>query len=733
MLSFFSKHSRVMMSGVMICVVFTMLFFGVGGKNLPQKAEVKDVVYQIGEKQIKRRVFKKQIDSMKTYLSYDLGYGFNDVLERQNIFSDGFFVELISSALGKKLVYEHYDLLKDDFATQMKKHRRQRMYKHPSGKVSLEGQLKIYAKDFHASIKKVDDKKREIDVSLLVDMIDMVRHQIDFTPHDMRLLMKICLRDYHNLEDPMLERKNMAIFQARNNEDLFGSAFMELFAQVVLEGAAFAKDHGFSVSYEEAEGVVLRKAKDLIDDKFQAIENEKQYDEVLSRFEYSLGLSRKDLVKAAQAVMTFEKMLKNNDNSLLIDQMALSKLFGSKVETLIVDKVEENRNLAVTSVQDALELNAYLTSIGEQDEFLMVPKKTYDESVILKKAPNLFTKNYVLKMASRSKLQVGNDIALKKLWKFQTGDGWDVIAEKFSLEKNLSKDERFYVLQSLSKAKQKDVDAFSRHAYVDSQMDLVKEALKKQDLSKVTFYYNENVKSNHFPEGFDETKLMEEVDKLNKGEELSFYSQDDKLFFRVMLLKKPEKASFTSFAQAKENGFLAKMVEDEVMAAAKDVEMDEELREKLLFRMLEGKAGKKVAAQIQKCEKNKKVYGIHQFQRLGFYKEGKVKLATDEHLKQFNLDVSKIVITRNGKESKYARDSFFKLKIGDTSKAEFSDAIPFYITLKEKKIDQGKLKKLSEKLREEMCKEARKKVYDSLAMHITENGMLEHSRFKGRL
>jgi len=728
MISFFAKHARAFMSGIMICVVVTMLFYGMGSKTVPQGRELQDQVFVAGKGEVKREVKKRQIDAMKAYLKFDLGYGFSKVLERQNIFANGFFIRLLDSSFGRGLADEYFSKVEGDFAKQVKKHRRQRLYRHDSGATPTEDVMKKYAPDYYESYAKVADKKRVIDASLLQDMISLMAHQQEFTPRNLQMLTTIYMQDILHLDDPAIERRNFAMFQARDNEDVFGNAFMELFAQAIIEGAAFAKEKGFNVSYEEAQGVVYRRARDVLAAQYYDLEDE-HFDKVFKNLEGCMGLSKKEIVKAAQAIMVFEKMFTCSDNALVYDRFAFPKLFGDKVVLLDASVVEESRAMVVTSVKEALELDLYLSSIGEASEFLQVPEKCFEMEKIQKETPILFTESYVLKVARRTLEDIGKEYSIKKVWSYQTSDeGWKALCEKFSFAEDLSKDERFDLLQTQEAGKKLAVDKFSREKMAASDIALIEKTLEKQPLTKGVLQYNSKVSTKNFGLDFDEAKLIEKLNALEEGEEISCYTQDQKQFFRFVLVKKSEGPKLSTFAQAKKAGILTQMIEDSLEAQARG-EISESMRGKLYYRMLQGRAGKAVAEEIKKCEEEKKLYEDHMMKRLNAAKSGKVFHSDDSHLSIFNLVQSRHTIDKKGQDKDLAKDSFFKLAVGDVSNIEYNKGIPFFITVKKRKINEGNLKTMRKRLTQEMEKEARKNVYQALLSHFVSNEMLISERF----
>lgn len=727
MFSFLARHSRWMMAGIMGCVVISMFFYGTNSNRAPERPQNPDIFYKVGSKSVRRKLSKRQIESMKTFLSYDLGYGFNEVLNRQNIFADGFFLELVSSSLGKALAKKHFDLLKGDFSAKLEKNKRYKLYRHPSGKLNLEDKLEAFSPEIYEGYRKLIEKKSEVTPELLCVALDLANAQRAFTPKDMKTIVRVFMREPSVGHDQAVERKNFALFQAQNNEDLFGGAFMELFAQVMIEGGAFAKEQGFGVSYEEAEGIIMRRARDLIETKFSNIEAKDELVKLVDRYERELGLQRKDLVKAAQSVLSFQRLIKNVDNALLVDKMGLSKMFEDKVETLVVDVVKESSARDVSTVDDALELDLYLASVGDQETFLAVPEKAYCEQDLQEKAPMLFSENTVVKYAAVSKSELSKSVPIKKVWDFETSDaGWALVSEKFSLKSDQSSDARFKVLRALPEEKQKAIDSYAKEQLVSMDLSFVSKALEKKDLEKFTIHYNKEFPIRAFGKGIELAQLMSDLENVKEGEGLDFYTQDNEHYFKFVVVKKSEGKTRLSFKAAKESGFLAHMVEQKVKEAFGKEEISKKDKEKFLS----NRAGKDVLDTLLEREKKQQYYDDHQKERLSLIKEGKLALSDDSILSEFNWEVLPEKVARTSNRRRYAKEEFFKMKEGEQSDLHYANGRLFYIVLKERKVNKANLKTFSKKVKEELVKEARKGLFDQLYAHIVGNELIELSRFE---
>ncbi len=731
--AFFFRNHRAFLAVILFVVAVSMLFYGASGKDIAQGVLRDEVVYRVGEKGHQKVVTKRQIEAMKTYLSYDMGYFFNDSLDRQNIFADGFFLELISSSFGKKLLQKTFSLVEGDFGKRVKLHRKHRMYRHPSGKFKLEDVMQRYARNLYEGYKKVQDPQREVSVSLMIDLIELAALQKDFKPSDMQKLALLSVRDKKLGHDPVIDQMNFALFHTKSNAEMFGAAFMELMAQAVLEGARFAGDHGYSTLYEEAEGVIMRRALSNLTKKYPMIEKKEELERLKDRYEAGLGISRKDLVEAAMSVITFQKMMKDVDNTVILDSMACEKLFSDKVDTLLVAKVQDSPNMSIAGVQDALELQCYLECIGKCQGFLQVPKSCYEREAILERASDLITSEYVLKLAGCTREQMLSSMSQKSVWGFQTSDkGWGLLCEKFSFDKGMEKKGRFTYLQALDAKIGEGVDLFTREKMVEERPDLAAKTLAKAELKRAEISLHAKVSSNQFGEGFDEKALLSKIEGLEEGEELCCYTQDNQMYFRVMVVKKPGKEiGFPSFRQAKDKGYLRLLLDEKLTALNKGKEFSDSGREALMHRLIKKEAGPVIAKEIIDAEKEKLFYLNHQKKRLEAWKGEEEPAALDELLKQFSVVVSSEVIGREGENKHLAQEEFFTLTKGDISSYHtIGRGSVYYVQLVAKQVDKNKLQTLCKKLYRELADEARGAMYSSIVSHIEENKMIEYSRFK---
>jgi hypothetical protein len=730
MFSFFSRNKRAVFTVMMAGVCISMLFYGTGGgPSMPASAGIPDTIYTLGVNGNKKEVSKRRLEAMKTYLSYDFGYSVNDALEKQNIFSDGFFFTVMDSSFGKGLVEKYFPLLKTDFEKRMIHNRRTEMYRHPSGKLNIENELKVYAADFYAQYQKVKDSKREIDADLLNDCISLCGMHRYFRPRDVKLLSKVFIRDRKMEVDPTFERRNYALFGARSNEDVFGKAFMELATQAVLAGAAFAEENGYHTTTEEADGVISRRALDVIGAKFHDVTDKKDLMQIKERFRNALGLSKEELVEAARAAMTFQKMIKDVDTSVLIDSFTAKKMYSNQVDQLLVKMVQDCGIRTVKGPMDALELHCYLECIGKVESFLSVPEKVYEEKELFSRNPNLLIKNFQVKIASVSKKQVGNTLSLKKVWDFQASEkGWKKIAAKYSLDKDLDQSKRFSYLRGISKKRSREIENFSRNLLLEDSLSLIKESLHKQELKKMVISHNKLGGISSEENEFDTGVLAEIFDTMEEGGELACYTQDKEMFFRIFLLKKSEKEEFPTFVQAKQNGYMTSLVERKLKALNRGNKIDEDSRERLVHALLR-KEGKEMAEAIIATEEEGKLYVGHKEDRIAKWREGKFQNSVEELLKQFNMYEMREVVARYGKNKEMALDEFYAMENGTQSEVNYlKNGDPYYIHLIAKKLNEEKLSQVREALHRNLSLESRRALYEEILSYIVENKMLEMKR-----
>ncbi|MCH9811746.1 hypothetical protein K0U07_03165 [bacterium] len=733
MSTFLSRHLRKIFAVVMSMVVVTMLFYGTGSSNAsPQIAKAPDTIYKVGLPGKEREISKKKLDAMVTYLTYDFGYGINDAIDRQNIFSDGFFYSFLDSSLGKSLINKHFSLLKKDFAEKLEINRKKELYTHPSGKLVLENEIKIYADELYSAYRKVKDKNREVDASLLEDCVALFSKHRHFTPKDLKLLTQIFIRDRKMEHDPTWERRNFAIFGARSNVDVFGKAFVELAAGAVLAAEMFAKENGYHTTYEEAEGIITRRALDVIGSKYFKVVEKEELNAIKRRFQETLGLSQNELVEAACAILTVEKMLGDVDSLVQMDEAAAKKLYASRIEQLLVKMVQDSGKRSILTVMDALELQHYLSAIGPQEKFLEVPKTQYAKEDLYTRNADLLVKSYQVKLSTVTKKQVGNTIPLKRVWDYQASEnGWKEIAAKFSFDASLGEEERFALLRGLDKKRSKQVEDFVRGLIVMQSKDMVEDCLAKRELKGVTLVYNQALSAGEKEKGFDMSVLSSDLDALENGAVLENYTQDHEKYARIVLLKKPEQAEFPKFVDAKRNGYLAAIMERKLKELNGGKELDEVSREKYAHFYLRHLAGDSVAKAIITVDGEGARYTAHKEARIHKFLAGEEIDSKEELLAQFNMYQEEEVVSRVGKNKEIAKEDFFEMEIGAKSKIHYLDrGEPYIVELRAKKEDSKTLQQVRDALHRNLRLEARNGVYKDIVDFIERDQLLEMSRLE---
>ena len=690
------------------CMMFSMLFYGVTNSDIGRKPVEKKVCYSLG-KDKKFIVSKRQIEAMKTFLSHDMGYGFNDALSKQNIFGDGFFVEILCSSFGRKLLQNNFDLVKDDFEKVTKKHQHDTMYRHRSGKFSLEDQLKIYAPTLYEKYQSVKDFKREKNFALLNDYIDLIYEHTLFRPKDMKMLTRIICRDRKLGYDSSIDKRNIALFHAKNYEDILGKSSIELLSQGILYLAHIAEENGYKTTLEEAQGVIYRRAYELIGEVYTKVQEREEKDKIFKSFASSLGIGKKDLVEAAKKIITIQKMYMDISGSLILDDVTLKSLFKDVVEKAEVVMVRDNVSLNVDGAEKALLLDSYLTAIGKSSEFLKVPEKAYEEKNIAKNFKDLFVEKKILKLSKVSVDELKHDIACKKVLDFQISDtGWETLSKECVFVKNLEKNKRYDFLQKLSVKGKKEVDDVARTSLVSLDKEAILKALDRKPLKKEEYIYSSLVPSKLFEKGFDEKAFLEKLSSESENRRLNLYTQNNKEFYRVILIKEFKNKEFLSFHQALNGGYLQALLDKKLISLnnGKKIE-DKETRKKLVTKLLL-KKDRVQGEKILSLEKENKGYFGHQEKRLKDFRESKDFSSENPLLKQFAIYNGKEVVSRSNKNRDMANENLFAMDIDTISEIEFlRDGQPYYVQMKDKKIDSGKLKRVKAKVHQELSKEVR--------------------------
>jgi hypothetical protein len=721
MLSFFYKGHRFFIAFAGVCSIVWAFFFFIGEGDKKGSFAIDGASYLVGKKGIKGGIVKGEIEAMKQFLSYDFGYGFNDVLQKQNVFGGGFFIDLIHSSFGDELIKRFFPLIKGDFAKRVDTHKRFGFYKDPSGKFFLEQNLKERAKPFYDLYKKVTLKGRKVDEELFKDYIALCFMQKSITPAFMQNLVSSSMKFMGLPIDETVNRRNFALFSAKNNEEIFGEAFIEICAQVLLQCGNYLEQRGYNTPYEEAKGVIIRKAMGEITEKYHTVEEISKLKEILHIYQENLGIREEELIGVCQKLMNFQKMLKDMDNAILVDKSTICELFSDSIQKISATVIKDSDLLRVKSVEDALLLQCYLESIGEVNEFLSPPLNQYPEEKIEQIAPSLFTKKYELKIALVKKSLLGGTIPLKMVWDFQTCQtGWDLIREKFGLE-DINKGERFAFFQNLDEEKKRVIEEYARQKLVEEDDLFFKKGLDKQPLRLITFDFNKRVNSNFLYEGIDEIALQHLLEEKNEGDTIDFYTQDGEHYFTIYIVKKGQK-QIACFSQAKQKGYLKPLLDSklEKLSGAN--------RSELLQKLLLKEGGEQVYKKILESEKEGKVYAEKMVKRLENFDVSCIQNPS-ALLAPFAIEKSKQIITKSGKNGSLWKMHFLGLKKGDESALEYEqNNIPYKIIIDDFLLDEEKVDMYVKAVGQKIAGDQKDEFYFKLFSHIQDNDLLDRLR-----
>ena len=524
MLHIFRKYQKIIFYMVTIVIITTFVFFGTYQTFAPSGKEADPVVMQVGKQKIRRSLLTQMTLFLKSeqspfpdpqgllstnYLNsgiisntilnsplFSTVEGYSDWLAKQNSADKGF----------KPYVHPQAPMLSADscwslFAPELK----ETLEKWQSGDCSFETRVKLY------------QAERKFPAPLLAQML---RYQE---------------REYANMQGDMrLAKGEVTLFGYHDLESWFGPDYMEASARLIFEGAAKAKEKGHIVSKEEVLSEIYARTQALYEGYRRELEGHIAGPQALFQtFVRYNGFDEETLVKVMESVMLFERLLDDVSQAALVDTLALEEFYAYAHEYATVEVTQMPKELRFGNVDQWKQFELYLAAVAPQ-EGLGLPAKMDLVEVIKERAPELIGERYELYVGHLEKRALEAKVSMRETWEWE--------------EQNLEKlQERFPELKSeklenFAGKKRTMVDAFARQQIVAENPQWIEEAFSDIDMKELKVF----VTNAPFTEltGISNFKALVEKD------ETVGYSENNKDFYRVLVMKRPETPEVLSFSEA---------------------------------------------------------------------------------------------------------------------------------------------------------------------------------------
>ncbi|MCB1082515.1 MAG: hypothetical protein KDK63_05160, partial [Chlamydiia bacterium] len=554
MLDFFRKYQRYFFIVIAVVIVISFSFFGTY-QSMGQQTKVAD--RPIGKLVDGKKMMKKEVDQMARFLSSDRSdHALAEKGTMPNYFNNGVIRhDLMGSGMGTLLVHAYFDDIREELKERMVHHKGYRPYVHPMAPfISIENlwaqvlpaQKKNLATFLHQSPEMTPDT-----FSLLVDLYV---GETAFPSNILRDYLLFQEKHYEWIQpDPALPRANLNLFRCASIEDWFGHGFVELAAQFVLNAAAYAKEKGYKVSYEEARVDLVRQGYESI--QLQTRKSEVSQEEVAQLWkqaQWTLGMNEKEMVELWQKVMLFRRLFDDVGSAVFVDPQTYQAFYGFASKTAEVDLYRLPDAVSLKDFSSLMKLEYYLDQVAKNTkEGLLLPQAFDPVDTVEKRCPDLVRQRFVVEVAEVAIDDVALNVSMKEMWQWQLEkENFELLEKEFpklALKKGSEAESYFAALEGMDREYRQKIDKFSRRKIAETHPEWIEEAMGEKRFTQVTL--KPSKEGDVSPYGGKElcallTKaapkevLETDPEALKARRALELYSPDGKTYYRFHLLEK---------------------------------------------------------------------------------------------------------------------------------------------------------------------------------------------------
>lgn len=582
MLEFFRKYQRYFFVVIAVVIVISFSFFGTH-QAITNPKEVPD--HPIGIAVDGSQMRKKEVDEISRFLWSDrMDMQLTEKRVMPNFFNDGVIrKDFLSSGLGVMLASEYFESIRDSFESRVEKHKHFRPYQHPTapfiGVESLWGQVLPVQKE---NLDKFLKGNLPVDANLFSLLVDLYLGETAFPPNVLREYLMFQQKHYNWVQpDPALPQTDLNLFQCTSVQDWFGSDFMQLVSQFVHNTALIAKKKGYHVSREEAR-------VDLFRNGYEALQAQNRSEEV-DQAELSnlwkqqlmyLGMDEKAALTVWQKVMLMRRLFEDYGNAALLDSHQYQKFHSYASKSALVDLYQLPPALQLGDFNSLMKLIYYTQAVSaEETSGMELPQKYISVQRAKKLYPELVRSRFLIEVAEVNKEDLALNVSLKEMWDWQLDPvNFKALEKEFpelAVSRATDAESFFAALEKLSPDVHRKLDHASRLKIVDLHPEWIAAALDEASLQTKEISIAPKGSQVGLTGLENATELMQllsvaslkgslesDDQALQARSALEQYSANGKTYYRIHVLDKSPEMTLMTFAEARENGVIDKLLEE---------------------------------------------------------------------------------------------------------------------------------------------------------------------------
>lgn len=588
MLDFFRKYQRYFFIVIAVVIVISFSFFGTF-QTLNQPGKIEDKV--IGKTIDGAKLMKSDVDRMVRFIASDR----SDITLAEkgvmpNFFNNGVIRhDLLGSGVGTLLVHAYFDELQGDLTEKMEHHKEFRPYVHPMAPfISVENLWSQVLPAQTSNLEKFLNTK-EMSPETFNLLVDLYLGETAFPSNILREYLMFQEKHYEWVQpDPGLPRANLNLFRCASIEDWFGPRFVELSAQFILNAAAYAKEKGYKVTYEEARVDLIKQGYETLQAQMRKTEvSQDQVAELWKQQQRALGVNEKEMVELWQTVLLFRRLFDDIGGAVFVDPHVYQTFYGFASKAAEVELYHLPEFLELKDFSALMKLEFYLDQVTENGKRgLALPQDFAKPTLVEKRCPDLVRQRFTVEVAEVALEEVALNVSLKEMWEWQLEkENYERLEKEFPklALKNGEDAEGYYAaLEGMDPELRRNIDKFSRAQialahpeWIDealSQKHFVTKELKASKEGELSPYGNHDLYQ-LFLSAALKGQLEVNPEALKARQSLERYSPDGKTYYRFHLLERDLEKKVLTYQEADQSGVLDRLLDDHLEKAYKEVRL----------------------------------------------------------------------------------------------------------------------------------------------------------------
>jgi GcvH upstream region-like protein len=548
MLSFFRHYQKVIFLFTTVLVVISFVFFGTYKAMSPGARETHDEVLYVAPKN--RKITKGYLEKMQRFLELEPTFSYDPVkMLQSNPLNDGVITRdfLLQDVAPLLLSEENKTILEKKFAHE----KSFSPYRHPScTSVSSMAAWEIFAPELKEHLLKLKSCENVLSEQALAARSSLYLAHQRFNGDVLKQVLRYKEYQEGALADPLLPNKELSLFGYRTLSDWFGAPFVEISAKVIIQGSQMAKMRGLKVAKSEVHADMYERAQSTYHFLQQRTQIPVQSGpEFLKLLLSRLQMEEKDLLQIWEDVLYFRRLLDQESNAVVIDNLALKKFYEFAHHSLNVKVIEMPKELLLSNFESLKTFELYLDNVGERrEDLLTLPSKYKSIEHLTIDAPELVGRRFCIEVAHLNKRDLASKVPLTTLWAWQESH-YTELQELFALP-------AFSQFDSIDEKIRERVDQYSYSVLINEHPEWAAEVLatKVKETKELFICFKQERAA---LEGISDVSALSNL--LNKEEVLAAYTQDGQNYYSIRVTDRGLLGEVLSYTEAKRIGALEEL------------------------------------------------------------------------------------------------------------------------------------------------------------------------------